>query len=95
MSPPVGVVWSNTRSLLGENGFRWTTIIMTTVEVTSTVDVTSTRTTRSLVHGRCHQATGRRTTRRAARRYHGDATGGAESSSSTVSSPSTAAPSAG
>ena len=51
MSPPVGVVLSNTRSRLGENGFRWTIIIMITVEVTRIVEVTSRRTTRSFVHG--------------------------------------------
>ncbi len=71
MSPPVGVVWSNTRSRPGENGFRWTIIIMITVEVTRIVEVTSMRTTRSFVHGRRHQATGRRTMRRPDRVYHG------------------------
>ena len=67
MSPPVGVVSSSSRSRLGDNGLKWTTNIMITVVVTSVVDVTSTRTTRSLVHSRRHQAIGRRNTRRIAR----------------------------
>ncbi len=62
MSPPVGVVSSKIRSRAGDSGLRWTTIIITTVVVTNVAEVTSTRTIRSVLHGRCHQATGRRTT---------------------------------